>query len=306
MSQIAKDMTELVGKTPLVRLNRIVPAGTDVLVKLESFNPGGSVKDRIGLNMILSAEKEGLLRTDSVIVEPTSGNTGIALAWVCAVKGYRLILAMPESMSKERVALLKGFGAEVELTPAHLGMLGAIQKAKEVASRFPHSFIPQQFKNLHNPEIHRRTTALEIWEDTGGRVDIFVAAVGTGGSITGVGEVLKQKNPSIKIIAVEPKDSAVLSGNPPGPHMIQGIGAGFVPDILNRKIYEEIILVSNEDAFKTASLLAKKEGILCGISSGANVFAALKMAERKENAGKRIVTFICDTGERYLSTMLFN
>jgi len=306
MSQIAKDMTELVGKTPLVRLNRIVPAGTDVLVKLESFNPGGSVKDRIGLNMILSAEKEGLLRHDSVIVEPTSGNTGIALAWVCAVKGYRLILAMPESMSKERVALLKGFGAEVELTPAHLGMLGAIQKAKEVASRFPHSFIPQQFKNLHNPEIHRRTTALEIWEDTGGRVDIFVAAVGTGGSITGVGEVLKQKNPSIKIIAVEPKDSAVLSGNPPGPHMIQGIGAGFVPDILNRKIYEEIILVSNEDAFKTASLLAKKEGILCGISSGANVFAALKMAERKENAGKRIVTFICDTGERYLSTMLFN
>ncbi len=306
MSQIAKDMTELVGKTPLVRLNRIVPAGTDVLVKLESFNPGGSVKDRIGLNMILSAEKEGLLRPDSVIVEPTSGNTGIALAWVCAVKGYRLILAMPESMSKERVALLKGFGAEVELTPAHLGMLGAIQKAKEVASRFPHSFIPQQFKNLHNPEIHRRTTALEIWEDTGGRVDIFVAAVGTGGSITGVGEVLKQKNPSIKIIAVEPKDSAVLSGNPPGPHMIQGIGAGFVPDILNRKIYEEIILVSNEDAFKTASLLAKKEGILCGISSGANVFAALKMAERKENAGKRIVTFICDTGERYLSTMLFN
>jgi cysteine synthase A len=304
--RIAKDMTELVGKTPLVRLNRMAPEGTEVLVKLESFNPGGSVKDRVGLNMILFAEKEGLLRSDSVIVEPTSGNTGIALAWVCAVKGYRLILTMPESMSKERVALLKGFGAEVELTPAHLGMIGAIEKARELASRFPHSFIPQQFKNAHNPEIHRHTTALEIWEDAGAHVDIFITAVGTGGTITGVGEVLKQKNPSIKIIAVEPKDSAVLSGNPPGPHMIQGIGAGFIPDILNQKIYEEIILVSNEDAFRIAALLAKKEGILCGISSGANVFAALKVAERKENFGKRIVTMICDTGERYLSTALFN
>jgi cysteine synthase A len=306
MGRIYNDITELVGRTPLLRLNKITEGiNATVLGKLESFNPLGSVKDRIGLNMIEAAEKEGLIGKDTVIVEPTSGNTGIALAFVAASRGYRLILTMPETMTVERRQLLKALGAELVLTPGPDGMRGAIEKAREVAESYPSSFIPQQFENPANPDIHRRTTAEEIWDDTNGEVDIIVAGVGTGGTITGVGEAIKKKKPDFQAIAVEPVDSAVLSGNPPGPHKIQGIGAGFVPDVLNTEIIDEIITVTAEDAFETSRRLAREEGVLMGISAGANVWAAVQVAERPENEGKVIVTIICDTGERYLSTPMF-
>jgi len=303
---IANSITDLIGNTPLVRLNRVTEGcGGIVLGKLEYFNPCGSVKDRIGLAMIEAAEKDGLMDPGTVVVEPTSGNTGIALAFVCAVKGYRLVVTMPASVSEERRQLVKAFGAEVDLTPAEEGMKGAIAKAEEIAASHKKSFIPQQFKNPANPEIHRKTTAEEIWRDTEGTVDVFVAGVGTGGTLTGTSEVLKQKKPGIVSIAVEPVDSAVLSGEGAGPHKIQGIGAGFVPDILNTDIFSEIIKVSSEDAYIMAQRLAKEEGIFCGISAGANVHAAVEVAKRKEYEGKTIVTVICDTGERYLSTDLF-
>jgi cysteine synthase A len=306
MGRIYNDITELVGRTPLLRLNKITEGiNATVLGKLESFNPLGSVKDRIGLNMIEAAEKEGLIGKDTVIVEPTSGNTGIALAFVAASRGYRLILTMPETMTVERRQLLKALGAELVLTPGPDGMRGAIEKAREVAESYPSSFIPQQFENPANPDIHRRTTAEEIWDDTNGEVDIIVAGVGTGGTITGVGEAIKKKKPDFQAIAVEPVDSAVLSGNPPGPHKIQGIGAGFVPEVLNTEIIDEIITVTAEDAFETSRRLAREEGVLMGISAGANVWAAVQVAERPENEGKVIVTIICDTGERYLSTPMF-
>ncbi|MDH5718020.1 MAG: cysteine synthase A [Spirochaetia bacterium] len=306
MANIAKNMTELVGKTPMVKLNRLFDEDYNIACKLEFYNPCGSVKDRIGFNMIKTAEEKGLINKDTVLIEPTSGNTGIALAWVSASKGYKLILTMPESMSKERIDMLKALGAEVVLTPAHLGMRGSIEKANELKKEHKSAIILQQFENMANPEIHRKTTALEIWEDTEGKIDIFAAGVGTGGTITGVGEVLKEKKKDVKIVAIEPKDSAVLSGEDPGPHMIQGIGAGFVPKILNRKVIDEIIKVSNEDAIRTAAELAKKEGIFCGISSGANVFAAIQLASRPENKGKLIVTMINDLGDRYLTTNLFS
>ncbi len=303
---IYQDITKTVGNTPLVRLNRLTQGlEATVLVKLESANPLSSVKDRIGAAMIDAAEQAGKLKPGSVIVEPTSGNTGIALAFVAAARGYSLILTMPETMSVERRQLLKILGAELVLTEGAKGMRGAIEKAEEIAKNTPNSFVPQQFNNFANPEIHRKTTAEEIWRDTDGAVDIFVAGIGTGGTITGVGEVLKKRKPSAKIIAVEPVDSPVLSGGKPGPHKIQGIGAGFVPGILNTKIFDEIIKVRHEDAGATAKQLARKEGILGGISSGANVWAALEVAKRPESKGKTIVTVICDTGERYLSTWLF-
>lgn len=309
MSKIAKNLTELIGNTPLLELsnyNKAHNLGGTVIGKCEFFNPASSVKDRIGNAMISDAEAKGILKPGSVIVEPTSGNTGIALAFVAAAKGYKIILTMPETMSVERRNLLKALGAELVLTPGAEGMKGAIRRASEVAETIPGAVILQQFQNPANPEIHRKTTALEIWNDTDGEVDIFVAGIGTGGTITGVGEVLKQKNPNIKIVAVEPADSPVLSGGNPGPHKIQGIGAGFVPGILNTKIYDEIILVKNDDALETGRELAKVEGLLVGISAGANVFAARQLAERPENKGKKIVTVLCDTGERYLSTLLFN
>ena len=296
---IADSIIDLIGRTPLVRLRIGEDTGATILGKLESFNPAGSVKDRIGLAMIETAEKEGLLTPgQSVIVEPTSGNTGIALAFVSAAKGYRLILTMPETMSMERRALLRAYGAELVLTPGAEGMRGAIAKAEEIAASTPGSFIPQQFKNGANPEIHRRTTALEIWEDTGGEVDILVAGVGTGGSITGVGEILKERRPGFRAVAVEPTDSPVLSGGQPGPHKIQGIGAGFVPGVLNTEVYDEVLTCTAEDAFVTSRQLAQKEGILVGISAGANVWGAVQLARRPENAGKTSVTFLCDTGER--------
>ena len=306
MTRIYDDITQLVGRTPLVRLKRLgegLPG--QVVLKLESFNPLSSVKDRIGLNMIVAAEREGRLTADTVLVEPTSGNTGIALAFVCASRGYRLILTMPESMSLERRALLKTLGAELHLTPAANGMKGAIERAQQLVAENPNHLMLQQFENPANPEIHRLTTAEEIWEDTGGAVDFMVAGVGTGGTITGVSQVIKERKPSFQAVAVEPVDSPVLSGGAPGPHKIQGIGAGFVPGVMDLESVDEIVQARFEDAVEVARRLAKEEGILCGISSGANVWAALQLAARPENAGKMIVTVICDTGERYLSTALF-
>ncbi|HWQ41110.1 MAG TPA: cysteine synthase A [Desulfosporosinus sp.] len=306
MSKIYNNLTDLIGKTPLLRLGRTAAnLEATVVVKLESFNPGGSVKDRIGYSMVKDAEEKGLLTKDSVIIEPTSGNTGIALAFVTAAKGYRLILTMPDTMSVERRSLLKAYGAELVLTPGADGMKGAIRKAEELASQIPNSFIPQQFKNPANPEIHRATTAEEIWDDTDGKVDILIGGVGTGGTVTGIGEVIKKRKPEFKVIAVEPFDSPVLSGGQPGPHKIQGIGAGFVPDVLNLAIVDEIYKVKNAEAFEIGQLLAKTEGLLVGISSGAAVFAALQIAKRPENKGKLIVVILPDTGERYLSTALF-
>lgn len=306
MTKIVNDVTELVGNTPLVKLNKIAKdVEAKIVGKLEFFNPCGSVKDRIGVSMITEAEKKGFLKKDSVVVEPTSGNTGIALAFVCAVKGYRLVLTMPDTMSIERRKILEAFGAEIVLTPGSEGMKGAIKKAEEIVKNNCKAFTPQQFKNPANPEIHRKTTALEIWKDTDGKVDILVSGVGTGGTITGVAEVIKKRKPSFKAIAVEPADSPVLSGGEPGSHKIQGIGAGFVPDVLNRGIIDEIIQVTNEEAIICARRLAKEEGIFAGISSGAAVWAAIKVAKRKENKNKLIVVILPDLGDRYLSTELF-
>jgi cysteine synthase len=308
MAKIAKKLTDLIGNTPLLEVGSYAEKEglrAKLIVKLEYFNPLSSVKDRIGNAMIVDAEKKGLLKKGSVIIEPTSGNTGIALAFVAAVKGYRLILAMPETFSLERRALLKALGAELVLTPGPEGMKGAIRRAEELAAQTPGAFIPGQFKNPANPQIHRETTAEEIWRDTDGKVDVFVAGVGTGGTVTGVGEVLKQRNPNVKIIAVEPFDSPVLSGGSPGPHKIQGIGPGFIPEVLNRGIIDEIYKVKNEEAIQTSRKLARYEGLLVGISSGAAAFAATQIAKRPEFEGKNIVALLPDTGERYLSTILY-
>ncbi len=310
--KIYNHITELIGNTPLVRLHRLNEgAGADILLKLEFFNPASSVKDRIGVSMIEDAEARGLLTKDSVIIEPTSGNTGIALAFVCAAKGYRCILTMPETMSMERRLLLKGYGAEIVLTPGGEGMRGAISEAERIAERTPHAFIPQQFKNLANPAIHRKTTAEEIWNDTDGKVDILVSAIGTGGTITGVAEVIKQRNPSFRTVGVEPAESPVLTQTRnheeihPGKHQIQGIGAGFVPDVLQLDLVDEIIQVSSEESIKWARRCAREEGILVGISSGAALNAAVQVAKRPENKGKTLVVIIPSNGERYLSTALF-
>jgi cysteine synthase A len=308
MAKIAKSITDLIGNTPLLQVSnytRTENLEADILVKLEYFNPGSSVKDRIGYSMITEAEKQNLINEDTTIIEPTSGNTGIALAYICAAKRYRLILTMPDTMSVERRNTLKALGAELVLTEGAKGMRGAIEKAEALAAEMPNTFIPQQFKNAANPLAHKQTTALEIWNDTEGKVDIFIAGVGTGGTITGVGEVLKEKNPLIKIVAVEPSDSPVLSGGKPGPHKIQGIGAGFVPDVLNTEVLDEIITIKNEKAFEAARQLARTEGVLVGISSGAALAAATELAKREENKGKTVVVLLPDTGERYLSTTLF-
>jgi len=306
MAKIAKDITELVGNTPLVRLNRITAdSQAEVVAKLEFFNPCSSVKDRIAVSMIRAAEDEGLINKDTVIVEPTSGNTGIALAFVCASRGYRLILTMPETMSVERRHILSIFGAELVLTPGSEGMSGAIRRAEQLVAENKNYFMPQQFKNPANTKIHRETTAEELWRDTDGKIDILVAGVGTGGTITGVAEVIKKRKPRFEAIAVEPADSSVLSGGKPGPHKIQGIGAGFIPDIMRLDLVDEIIKVTNDDAGATARRLAKEEGILAGISSGAAAWAALEVARRPENKGKLIVVILPDTGERYISTWLF-
>jgi cysteine synthase A len=305
MGQIFADITKTIGRTPLVKLDRVT-AGlhAEIAVKCEFFNPLSSVKDRIGVAMIEAAERDGLIGKDSTIIEPTSGNTGIALAFVCAAKGYRLTLTMPDTMSVERRTLLRMLGADLILTPGAEGMPGAIRKAEQLLKEIKNSFMPQQFNNPANPEIHRRTTAVEVWEDTNGKVDAIVVGVGTGGTITGCGEVIKGKKPGFKVVAVEPVDSAVISGGKPGPHKIQGIGAGFIPKNLNTSIIDETLTVSNDDSFTMARRLAKEEGILCGISSGANVWAAIQYAKRPENKGKLIVTFAPSTGERYLSTAL--
>lgn len=308
MKNIAKNLTDLIGNTPLLELsnyNRQQALGATLIGKLESFNPASSVKDRIGFAMIKDAEDKGLINKDTVIIEPTSGNTGIALAFVTAAKGYRLIITLPETFSIERRNLMKALGAELVLTPGSEGMTGAINKAKELAAEIPNAYIPQQFENPSNPRTHKTTTAEEIWRDTDGDIDIFVAGVGTGGTISGVGEALKKKNPSIRIVAVEPADSPVLSGGNKGPHKIQGIGAGFVPANFNREVVDEIVTVKNEEAFETARYLAKTEGLLVGISSGAATFAATQLALRPENFGKTIVVLLPDSGERYLSTPLF-
>ena len=307
MARIAHFISELTGKTPLLRLNRLTKdCKAEVVAKLESFNPCGSIKDRIGTSMIEAAEKAGLINKDTIILEPTSGNTGIALAFVCAAKGYPLVLTMPETMSVERIHLLQIFGAEVVLTPGHEGMTGSVRKAEEMAAQDQRYFIPQQFKNPANPEIHRKTTALEIWEDTDGKVDILVAGVGTGGTITGISEVIKERKPAFKAIAVEPENSSVLSGERPGPHKIQGIGAGFIPEVLRMDLVDEVIRVSDGDAGLFAKRLAREEGILAGISSGAAVWAAIEVAKREENKDKMVVVILPDTGERYLSTWVFN
>jgi cysteine synthase A len=307
MAKIAQSVTELIGNTPLVRINRLTEGiHAEIIGKCEFMNPCNSVKDRIGLAMIESAEASGTLKKGMIVLEPTSGNTGIALAFAGAVKGYQVILTMPDSMSLERRKLLKALGAKLELTPAHLGMRGAIERATELAAELGNAYIPQQFKNTANPEIHQKTTAEEIWRDTDGNIDMIVTGVGTGGSISGIASVIKKKNPNFKAIAVEPKDSPVISGGTPGPHMIQGIGAGFIPDNLDRSLIDEVIQVANHDAIETARRLAKEEGLVVGISAGANVWAAMEVAKRPENKGKRIVTILCDFGERYLSTSLYD
>ena len=306
MAKIYDNIIELIGSTPLLRLNKIKHGiEAEILVKLESFNPCSSVKDRIGFAMIKDAEEKGILKHGGTIIEPTSGNTGIALAFIAAARGYKLIITMPETMSLERRAVLKLFGAEIVLTPGEKGMRGAIEKAEELLKSTKGAFMPQQFKNPANPKIHRETTAQEIWEDTDGKVDILVSGVGTGGTLTGIGQVLKKQKPGFRVIAVEPFDSPVLSGGKPGPHKIQGIGAGFVPDVLDKGLIDEIFKVKNDEAIETARRLAKEEGVLAGISAGANVFAALEIAKRQENKNKTIVTIICDTGERYLSTDMY-
>ncbi len=309
MGKIAKSIIELIGNTPLLQVGKYSKSegvvDSELIVKLEAFNPGSSAKDRIGLYMIEEAEKQGVITSETTIIEPTSGNTGIALAYICAAKGYKLILTMPETMSLERRSVLKALGAQLVLTEGSKGMKGAIERAEELAKELAPSFIPQQFSNKANPLAHRSTTALEILNDTDGKVDIFVAGVGTGGTVTGVGEVLKQKNKDVKIIAVEPSDSPVLSGGKPGPHKIQGIGAGFVPEVFNKDIVDEIITISTDNAFSASRTLAQTEGILAGISSGAALYAATQVAKRPENKGKRIVVLLPDTGERYLSTKLF-
>jgi cysteine synthase A len=306
--KIAKNLTELIGRTPLLELANYTKRNgieASIIAKLEYFNPAGSVKDRIGYSMILDAEEKGLIGKDTVIIEPTSGNTGIALSMVAAARGYRLMIVLPENFSIERRSIMKALGAELVLTPAKDGMAGAIKRAEELVAEIPDSFMPQQFENPANPEIHRKTTAIEIWEDTDGKVDIFVAGVGTGGTVTGVGEVLKSKNPDIKVVAVEPAESPVLSGGEKGPHRIQGIGAGFVPAVLNTSILDEIIAVKGDDAYAASRELARNEGLIVGISSGAALHAAAQVAKRPENAGKRIVVILPDTGERYLSAGLY-
>lgn len=304
--KIANDITQLIGNTPLVRLHRITNgAEATIVVKLESFNPAGSVKDRIGVSMIDAAQKAGMIKPDTIILEPTSGNTGIALAMVCAARGYRCALTMPDTMSKERRIILRAYGAELILTPGAEGMAGAIRKAEEMAAADSRYFIPQQFTNPSNPEIHRRTTAEEIWQDTSGAVDILVGGVGTGGTITGVGEVIKARKPSFRVVAVEPDGSALLSGGEKGPHLLQGIGAGFIPQVLNTRIYDEVIRVKNDEALDIARRMAREEGLLVGISTGAAVWAALQVARRPENAGQLIVVIAPDLGERYLSTALY-